>query len=58
MCKLEQIKFLVELGADLMFVNDEHENAIQIVEHTGARCSDVLAFLKETQAVRDRDGEL
>ena len=58
MCKLEQIKFLVELGADLMFVNDEHENAIQIVENTGARCSDVLAFLKETQAVRDRDGEL
>eukprot|EP00729_Bicosta_minor_P015606 gene15606-9528_t len=48
----------MRLNADMMFVNEEGENAFQIVEQAGERCAEVLGFMKATQVVRDRAGEL
>lgn len=51
-------KNLMNWKADMMFVNEEGENAFQIVEQAGERCAEVLGFMKATQVVRDRAGEL
>jgi ankyrin repeat protein len=47
MCELDAVKFFVENGVDIAFVNEEGEDAVAIARGSGNRCTEVLALLTD-----------